>query len=167
MKKMVQKNHVLKQIVKQKGYWNYNELYIFCYNWFKDNGYKLAEKQYTEKLSAAGKEIILDWEAYRKVSDYFKNTISVKWHILGMNDAEVEQDGKKVKTNKGEVKITINADLEKDYEHKWENKPIWKFLRGLYDKFILRTTVDEYEDRLEDETNEYIDELKAFLRLKK
>ena len=84
-----------------------------------------------------------------------------------MSDAEVERDGRKIKTNKGEVKMTISADLEKDYEEKWENKPLWKFLRGIYDKYILRTTIDEYEGRLRGDAQEYIDQIKSFLQLKK
>ena len=164
---MAQKSNVFKQSIKQKGYWNYNDLYIFCFDWLKDNGYHVAESEYTEKLSGFGKEILITWAGAKKVSDYFKNTISVKWHILGMNDAEVEQDGVKIKTNKGEVKVVVSADLVRDYEEKWENKPLWKFLRGIYDKYIIRTTIDEYEGRLESDAQEYVDQIKSFLLLKK
>jgi len=162
---MAEKKEVYKQKIKQKGYWNYTDLYNFCFNWLKDEGYKLKEKEYVEKISSFGKEIILRWEASKKITDYFKHVIHVEWHILGMKDAEVEQDGKKVSTNKGEVGITIKASLVRDYEEKWENNPFYKFLRGTYEKYIIRTTVDEYEDDLEEKTKEYIKEIKAFLQL--
>ncbi|MCK5449810.1 hypothetical protein KAI32_03015 [Candidatus Pacearchaeota archaeon] len=162
---MAEKKEVYKQKLKQKGHWNYVELYNFCFEWLKDEGYRVKEKEYTEKSSNFGKEIILIWEASKKVTDYFKNVIEVKWHILGMNDAEVEQDGKKIKTNKGEVGITIKAILVRDYEERWEDRPIWKFLRGVYEKYIIRTTVDEYEDDLEDKAKEYLREIKSFLQI--
>jgi hypothetical protein len=162
---MVQKSAVYKQVVKKKGFWNYTELYNYCFDWLKREGYHIVEKEYIEKLSDFGKEILLDWEAHRKVTDYYKNVINVKWHILGMNSAEVERDSKKEKTNKGEVKIVISADLVKDYEARWEDKPLWKFLRGVYDKYIIRTTTEEYEDRLEEKATEYAGDVKAFLEL--
>ena len=162
---MAEKKEVYKQKIKQKGYWNYADLYNFCFNWLKDEGYNVKEKEYIEKISSFGKEIILKWEANKTVTDYFKQTISVEWHILGMKDAEVEQDGQKVSTNKGEVAITIKANLVRDYEERWEDKPFHKFLRGIYEKYVIRTTVDEYGGDLEDKAKEYIKDIKAFLNL--
>ena len=162
---MAQKNEVFKQVVKKKGFWNYTELYIFCFDWLKRENYHIVENEYIEKMTDFGKEIMLDWTASRKVTDYYKNVINVRWHILGMNSAEVERDGKKEKTNKGEVKITISADLVKDYEARWEDKPLWKFLRGVYDKYIIRTTTEEYEHRLEEKATEYAGDVKGFLEL--
>jgi len=162
---MAEKKEVYKQKLKQKGYWNYADLYSFCFDWLNEEGYNVKEKEYVEKLSSFGKEISLNWEASKSVTDYFKNVIEVKWHILGMKDAEVEQDGKKVSTNKGEVSIVIQATLVRDYEDRWENKPIWKFLRGIYEKYVIRTTVDEYAEDLEDKAKEYLKDIKAFLQI--
>lgn len=135
------------------------------YNWLKDHNYSVTEKVYKEKLSGAGKEIVIAWEASRKVTDYFKYTIKLSWHILTMKDAEVEIDGKKVKTNKGELEIVFEGLVVRDYEKRWEDKPIHKFLRGLYENYIIKTTIDQYEEALEDDTKEIISDLKAFLRI--
>jgi len=162
---MAEKKEVYKQTLKQKGYWNYEELYKFCFNWLVDEGYKIEEKEYTEKLTSFGKELVVKWEASKKITDYFKNVIKAEWHILGMKDAEVEQDGKKVSTNKGEVKIVFKGELVRDYENRWEDSPLWKFMRGVYEKYVIRTTKKEYEDDLEDKVKEYIKETKAFLQL--
>jgi hypothetical protein len=162
---MAEKKEVFKQKIKTKGYWNYADVYNFCFNWLKDEGYSVSESEYVEKISSFGKEIMLNWEASKKVTDYFQQKIIVSWHILGMKDAEVEQDGKKVSTNKGEIAITIKANLIRDYEERWEDKPFNKFMRGIYEKYIIRTTVEEYEGDLEDKGNEYVKEIKAFLNL--
>ncbi len=162
---MPEKSNVLDEKLKHKGYFNYTDTYNFCYNWLKDQGYLVLEEDYTEKLTSFGKEIQITWTAKKKVSDYFANSISVKWHILGMNDAEVEINGKKEKTNKGEVKITVTADLVRDYERRWEDKPFWKMMRGVYDKYVIRTTIDLYEDRLQEKAEKFINDLKAFLML--
>jgi hypothetical protein len=162
---MAEKDNVFKQEVKKKGFWNYTELYNFCYGWFKDERYKLFEDKYVEKLTSFGKEIVIEWTAKKKVSDYFKEEIKIKWHILGMNDAEVMVGDKKEKVNKGEVKIAISADLIRDYEENWDKTVFYKFIRGIYDKYIIRNTKDLYEDRLEDAARKFYDEAKAFLDL--
>lgn len=162
---MAQKKNVYTEKLTQVGYWNYDEVYKMLFNWLKDEGYGLSEDVYKEKLSPAGKEIIIAWSAGKKVTDYFKRKIALDWHILTMKDAEVEIDGKKVKTNKGELEIKFTADLIKDYEERWEDRPLHKFMRGLYENYIIRTTVSEYEDDLEDEVKALIADLKAFLRI--
>lgn len=162
---MAQELEVLKEAVKHVGYFKYSELYAFCYNWLKDNGYDVKETEYTEKLSNDGKEVEIKWEAVKDVTDYFQNKIELKWHILRMQDAEVEIEGKKKKTNKGEVKLTFTISLVKDYEKRWEQNPFYKFLRGVYDKYIIRTTIDQYKDRLKDKADSFIEDTKAFIRL--
>jgi hypothetical protein len=162
---MVIESDLFKQTIKKKGYWNYSDLYTFCFEWFKREGYDVKEKEYTEKNSDFGKEIMLEWMATKEVTDYYKFGIKVKWQILGMNSAEVERDGRKEKTNKGDLKIDVAVTLVKDYEQNWEKSPFLKFMRGLYDNYINRTTNDVYEDRLESKALSFIRDVKAFLDL--
>ena len=162
---MAEKSEVYKGVVKQKGFWNYTELYNFAHSWLKDAGYGISEDNYSEKLTSFGKEISIKWTAKKKVSDYFRNIIVVSWHILGMTDSEIERDGKKEKTNKGEIKLTFTATLERDYEQRWEDKPFWKMMRGVYDKYVIRTTMEDYEDRLKEKIQKFIEDVKAFLQL--
>jgi len=162
---MAQKKEVYKEKLKQTGYWKYADVYNLAFSWLRDHQYKLKEDLYNEKLSANGKEVIIKWTAERKVTDYFKYQIKADWHILGMKDAEVEVDGKKVGTNKGEVEIIFKANIIKDYEKRWEDQPRWKFLRGIYEKFVIQATIDEFEDDLENDAKDMIRDLKAFLNI--
>jgi len=162
---MAMTDQIFKQVVKKKGYWNYIDLYNLCFEWFQKENYILMENNYVEKLTDIGKEIVLEWEAYKKINDYFKFVIKLDWHILGMNSAEVERDGQKEKTNKGEVKITVKGELVKDYEERWEQKPLYKFMRGVYEKHVIRTTTDNYEDRLIEDAVDIHGQIKAFLEL--
>jgi hypothetical protein len=162
---MAERDNVFKQALKQKGFFSYSDLYNFCYNWFKDHRYKLFEESYTEKLQSNGKEIVIEWSAKKKVSDYFKEEIKVKWHILGLTDAEVMIGDKKEKTNKGEIKIAVAADLIRDYEENWDKTAFYKFMRGIYDKYIIRNTKDLYEDRLGEAALNFFEDTKAFLNM--
>ena len=160
---MPEEKKIFEQQLKQKGFFNYDALYNFMFIWLKDENFDVSEEKYEEKLTSAGKEIKIKWVATKEISDYFRNKIEVVWHIVTMTDAEVEIEGKKVKTNKGEVKIKFKGILERDYEKRWEDKPMWKFLRGIYDKYIIRTTMEQYEIKLFKKSSEFFEEVKSFL----
>lgn len=162
---MGEKNNVFEQTLKHKGFFNFSELYNFCYTWLKENKYSISEDEYTEKIQSNGKELVIKWTAKKKVSDYFKEIIKVSWHIIGLNDAEVIIENRKEKTNKGDLKIKISSDLESDYEGSWEKNPFYKFLRASYEKYVIRNTKDLYEDRLEDKSRDFFEDIKAFLSL--
>lgn len=162
---MAIESEVFNQKLKHKGFFSYSDLYTFCYNWLKDEGFSISEDEYVEKLAGNGKEIQITWKAKKKVSDYVKFQIVAKWHILGLNDAEVQIDGKKEKTNKGELKISVTATLQKDYESKWDSSVPLRFLRDVYDKYIIRETVKKYEDKLEDKAQDFVEQTKSFLNL--
>lgn len=162
---MAEKSPAFKEKLKNKGFFNFNELYQFCYSWFRDEGYTIFENEYSEKLASNGKEIVIKWEAKKKISDYYRNIIEVKWRIIGLQDAEIERDGKKEKTNKGDLTMEIDAQLERDWEERWEKTPIYKFFRGIYDNYITRSTREAYEDRLTSKAVSYTENVKAYLNL--
>jgi hypothetical protein len=158
---MKSSSEVLEETIKRKGYWHFMDLYEFCFSWLKNHEFLLKENLYSEKLDTGGKEIKIEWEAERTLSKYFKEEISLSWHILLLNDAEIEVDGKKIKTNKGELKIKISAELVSDYKDEWKNKAIQK----IYEKFIIKDIGEDYEDDLEHTTKEFISDLKTFLEV--
>lgn len=162
---MVEKDIVFTAKIKQKGIFDYPSFYRFCYEWLIEKGYFLIEKGYTEKIGAGGKEVEIEWDATRKISDYFKFQLKVTWHIIGMTDIEVQEDGKKIKMNKGYPEIKVQAVLLKDYEHRWEGNPFFKFLRGLYDRYIIRARIESYEAKIHQEGDEFLAQAKAFLAL--
>jgi len=163
---MVQRKEIYKEVFKHTGYWKYAELYDMVFEWFKNRDWILKEEMYNEKIQANGKEVIIRWVAIKEITDYFMFEIVLEWHILGMKDAEVEIDGEKVKTNKGEVEIVFKSTIIKDYERRWETLPLWKFMRALYEKHVIKATVDEFEEKLrEDETKVLINDIKGFLRI--
>ena len=162
---MAEKDKIATEKVKHDGVFDFKEVYRFLYTLATDLEYDVEERLYSEKNTARGKEIEIVWVAKRKISDYFRFHIKMKWLILGMSDIEVMQDGAKVKTNKGLFEITFDSFLEKDYENKWSSTAFLKFLRGLYDNYIIRGRISDYEDRIVEEMSELIEQLKAFLIL--
>jgi len=162
---MVERDQIYTQKIKHTGIWDFKETYRFLYDWLIDNDYLVTEKTYNEKINPTGKEIEIRWEAKKKISDYFRFVLKVEWRILGMTEVEVKKEENKVKMNKGYIEIKFSAVLEKDYEHRWENSGMLKFLRGVYDRYIVRGRIENYELKLFSEVDELIAQTKSFLAL--
>ena len=82
-----------------------------------------------------------------------------------MTSVEVTKGNVKVEMKRGIIETTVTGYLEKDYEHRWETSPISKFLRGLYDKFIIRSRIEGYQEQVMIEVDELVAQAKAFLAL--
>src|SRR3989338_7331815 len=142
---MSQKDYVTDELkVKQKAIFRLDELYKSLTFWFKNYEYALDKKE---------------------VNEYIRFVIEMDFLIVGVEDVEIEQDGLKSKANKGEIEMKINAYLLKDYEDNWSKNAFMTFLRETYDKFIIRSRIESYEDDLYSETYKFVNEIKAFLEL--
>ena len=162
---MAEKDKVFDSKIAQASVFNFKEFYEFCYTWLADKEYDITENKYSEKVTANGKEVEIEWAAERKISDYFKFVIKAYWRITGMVDVEVQKDNTKVKMNRGRVEVKVSAYIEKDYENRWEENPFLKFLRGVYDKWIIKERIKQYEQKLFGEADEFVSQAKAFLEL--
>jgi len=163
---MVELDKIYSTKVKHTGLFDFKESYRILYEWFMDNGYDLTEKNYKEVIGAGNaKEIEIEWDAVRKVSDYFRFEIKADWHMIGMTSVEVEIDGVKQKMNKGQFEIVFKAILQKDYDERWTQNPVFKFLRTIYDRYLVRERVEQYQGDLITELNQLVEECKAYLSL--
>lgn len=162
---MAEKDKIYQSKLKHAGIFNFKDFYNFVYDWYSDEGYIIIENSYSEKSAGDAKEMTIKWIVYKKISDYFKFEIKINWFITEMRPIEVQKEGKKVKMNSGIIELKIYALLYKDYENRWEDTPVFKFLRGLYDRYIIRSRIDEYEDKLTEDTEESRLQMKAFLDL--
>lgn len=163
---MVEKENIIKEKIKYGGLGDFKETYKYAYFWFEDQGFTLTEDTYSEKISGNAKEIEIEWTCSKKVTDYFKIKLSVRWHILAMTEVEVEIAGKKKNMNKfGELKIEIKGTLEKDYSNKWESSAFNKFLREIYQKYVIPQRTEQKEGDVAEVVQDFKENIKAFLEL--
>lgn len=151
--------------IKQKGIFNFRKFYNFAYDWLRSEGYKIIEKNYTEDIKGGTKKTEIKWDAKKKISDYFRFMIELDWLTLNMKNVEVLKDGKKVKMNSGETELRVKGVLLKDYEHRWEDRPVFKLLRGIFDRYIIKSRVEKYEDKVTDEAEEFLLQCKSYLAM--
>jgi len=163
---MSEKDNLFKTKIKHNGLFDFKETYRILFEWLVDQGYDVNEKGYKEVVQPGNaKELEIEWEATRKVSDYFRFMLKIKFHPMGMTSVEVDVDGVKQKMNKGQFELEVSSILEKDYEERWTGRPIWKFLRTIYDKYLIKERTEQYEGKLIGEMDEFVGQAKSFLAL--
>ena len=163
---MAEKDTIFTSKVKYGGIFSFPDFYKFCYDWLTDEtALNVAEEKYVEKLQGNSKNIDIEWKGTRKVTDYFKFEIKAKFRILGLEKVEIERDGKKMKTNKGSVEVKVSGTLIRDYNGKFESSAFKKFLRSIYEKWVIKSRIDQFEEKLIGDSNEFLSQAKAYLDL--
>jgi hypothetical protein len=151
--------------VSYNGVFSFKNFYKFCYEWLVDDGYVVEETEYNEKIAGAVKDVVIKWKGKRKITDYFLFEISIEFRIIGMSEVEAQQGEIKIKTNKGGLLLKIRGNLVRDYEGKWEKTAFQKFLRGIYEKYVIPSRVLEYKGKINETLTEFSEQTKAFLEL--
>ena len=163
---MVEKDTIFNSSIKYTGVFSFKDFYKFCHEWLtEETVLNLAEKKYQEKLSGDSKEINIEWEGFRKLTDYFKFEMKVKFEIKQLKEVELVENGKKIKTNEGAIKIMVKGTLSRDYQGKFETGPGRKFMRGIYEKWIIPSRIDQMEDKIIGDCDEFLMQAKAYLDL--
>lgn len=163
---MAEKEQIYSSTVKYTGIFSFKDYYKFCWEWLVEEiGFIMQEDKYKEKIIGNEKELEIEWTGYKELTDYFKFDIKIKFRILGLSNVELNQNGVKIKTNKGEVKISVKGTLVRDYKGKFEIKPMYKFMRAVYEKYIITQRVEQFEDYVASKCDEFLGQAKAYLDL--
>jgi len=145
--------------VSYEGDLDLKELYILVKSWLKDRGFFLIEKQHEgtpEKFKSK-------WEAQRKADDYAKYVIKVTLEANNLKQISIKNKN----LYNGEFSVAFESFVQKDYEDRFEKKPLLKFFRSVYDKYIERSRYENYENELKEITKNFYNEIKAYFGLKR
>ena len=151
--------------INYEGLFSAKEYFKFLDTFFQEKLYNKREPVSMEKVEAAGKYVEQEIEPYKKMSDYAKFVIRINTKMFNVKEVEVEKDGHKIKLNQGRVAILIDGLIQTDYENRWSNAPFYIFMRTIYDKFIYKSYIDQFEVQLDQEVNQLHTQLKAFFNL--
>ncbi|PIO08252.1 hypothetical protein COU59_02170 [Candidatus Pacearchaeota archaeon CG10_big_fil_rev_8_21_14_0_10_34_12] len=163
---MVEKEVVYSSKTKIKGIFSFEEYYKFCYKWLtEDLGLDVMETKYSEKIVGESKNIEVKWLGTRDVTDYFKFEVNVDFMVIGLKKAEIINEGVKIETNTGSVETKVKGTLAMDYKGKFEKDAFRKFLRGIYEKWVVPSLIDQQKVKLIEDCDEFLNQGKAFLDL--
>ncbi len=163
---MAEKDKIFSSKIKYNGVVNFADFYKFCYEWLRDEvGLGLSEDKYAEKISGDSKNIDVEWTGIRNMTDYFRFEAKVSFRVIGLSNVEVTIGNTKVKTNKGSIEVGIKGNLVRDYEGKFEKSGFQKFLRGVYEKSVITSRVEQYQEKIIGDCDEFLSQAKAYLDL--
>ena len=148
--------------IEQEAVFNFADLYKLMKSWFDFHRYDFYEREHVDISQEEAKSDFLKWEAERKVDDYVKFHIEMRIKLINVKEVHLKES----MGVQGGINIKFESFLEKDYEDNWEKNFFIKFVRGLYDHFLLRDRFARYGNELKDETYDIFNQVKAFLRLR-
>ncbi len=163
---MSEKETIFSSKIKYTGVFSFKDFYKFCYDWLNEElGLGIIEDQYKEKLTGDSKEIKVRWSGSIKLTDYFKFEAEIKMVVTGLTKVEINKDGAKIQMNKGVVEVTMKGILVRDYQGKFETTAFNKFLRSMYEKWIIPSRIEHFEDKIIGDCDEFLSQAKAYLDL--
>ena len=163
---MAEKDKIFSSKMKYEGIVSFKDFYRFCYDWLtEETELLIKETKYIEKFKGDSKDIDIEWVGERKVTDYFKFSVKINFRILGLKDVETTKEGVKIKTNQGSVEIKVAGTLVRDYDGKFETTAHKKFIRSVYEKWVIPSRIEQFEEKLISDCDEYLSQAKAYLDL--
>jgi hypothetical protein len=163
---MAEKDEIFASKIKYNGIFSFKDFYLFCYDWLtEETALFMSEKKYKEKISGDSKNIEVEWTGFTKFTDYFKFEIKIKFQLLGITEVEVQEGGAKIKTNKGSVEMKVAGTLVKDYDGKFESTWLRKTVRAIYEKWIIASRIEQFEEKIIEKCDEFLNQSKAYLDL--
>lgn len=148
-----------------EGVFNLKELYRLIDKWFKDHGYAKQEIKNWEDVSQNEKQIILEIIPYKKVSDYARLDIRIFMIFSKLTEIDLEKDGINFKMNKGRAEFYFDAYVVTDYENKWETRPIFYFVKNVFDKWVYRIYTSSYDSEVIRDCTEIENEIRSYLNM--
>ncbi len=119
-----------------------------------------VQVEHSEKVTPSGREVIFEIQPFRDVTEYVRFSIDIVIVILRMVDVLVEEQGHKIKKQKGDVEFMLKASIKKNWKKTFSPAPSGEFFRKTYEKYIVKKQLSDYEDKLEAEAKELINEVK-------
>ena len=149
--------------IKYSGIFDFNELMNSINSYLGDRNYIPVQKEHSEKITPAGREVVIDIEPFRDVTEYVRFNIRVSVLVFRMVDVMVEEEGRKVKKQKGDLEFMIKANIKKNWKKTFSKTSSGEFFRQTYEKYFTKKMLSDYEDKLEAEANELIKRVKEVL----
>jgi len=158
---MSEEQQVAKAVVSQQSVFKVKDFYEFLYDLVKSLGYDIIEDEFRKD----GGETVFEWSCFRWVDDYLKFKIWIKAAITDAKSVKVKRGGVTESMSKAKASMTIKGFVVTDWQNRWENNPLIKFLKGVYDKYLFKPVLDDQKKILKDKVYLIENEVKSFFEL--
>ncbi|PIN85897.1 hypothetical protein COV19_07440 [Candidatus Woesearchaeota archaeon CG10_big_fil_rev_8_21_14_0_10_44_13] len=162
---MGEKQKYIGKSFKFEGLFNYRDFFRIMDVWLRDKFFDKYEKRNEEYVKPDGtKTVDIEFTPWKKYTDYYKAVFKIEIMISDMKEVEIEQNGQKVRLNKGKINFKVTGYLIVDYEDRW-NKALQYFIRDIFDKFVNRAITKKYHDLLITDCNDFVNTLTSYLNM--
>lgn len=155
------------ETISYEGYFRLADLYTLIDSWTRDHGFGKDDKLHEIKVKEEGRYVELNLQPARQLSHYAKVVIIIAISIAKMTDEKITIDEKEMLMNKGSIKIVLKSHLVTDLEGDWVSTPFMQVFQTIFEKFIFKRDVEEYEKIAINELRFLKNEISAFLNLNK
>lgn len=153
------------QTVNYKGLLNCKDLHALICSWLEEHSYTVTEVINQEQVLQNGKQIFIQLEPEKSVSDYGKIEMEIAISMSGLEKKTITHDGIKKHMDHGDVSVTIETFLITDYEGRWQNKPFYYFTKKIMERFFYKEYVEMYKEEVNRDKQLLMKEIKSFLNL--
>ncbi|RJQ19325.1 hypothetical protein C4580_05305 [Candidatus Woesearchaeota archaeon] len=140
------KNPAFGTIIRHRGFFNYNELLTSIQGWYSQYDFTFQVSELKQKMGDTGFEVRGIYEADKKITNYIKYHIKIRFTILNMKDVELAEDGKKKKMQEGTVWAEISSELETDWQGRYKGHKFTEWMGEVLEKYILKYKIADYYD---------------------
>lgn len=182
------KREILPFSVKYKDVFSLKNLYIMMHELLLEEGWLgfegqqadmaahsdmetlYSENVYQHGIHYGGKEMWIWWRARKdyegRPSTYFLNVLDIDWHVAYLQEREIVYQGKKMKTQWGEIEMFFKPILVSDVGHRWESHWFLKHFKNIYEERIYHAHIEKREKDLWRDVYRIQSKVKAYLNLR-
>ncbi|MEM4714088.1 MAG: hypothetical protein QXQ79_00905 [Candidatus Nanoarchaeia archaeon] len=148
------------------GILDVDELLRHVRSWLSWRRFDIEEQRYTEKVKGV-REYKVWWIATKFIDEYSAIRLKLEWEISNISDIETRIDKTKKIMQNGSVNLYLSAELITDRQDYWTSNVLFSFLRGFYDRYVYRSTIEKLKAETWNLGWGLFNEIKAFLQLYK
>ncbi len=149
--------------LEYKGPLKVKELFKLIGAWHKEKGLQKKEDKNFEQDLPSGKSIEYEISYWKKISYYTRYIIKLRALFSELKRVQLVHNDKRITTDEGKVLMYFDGIIEHDHEHRWDDRPLFIFIRTLYDKFIYKAYTERFEQRLTQDVHDLYHTIESFL----
>jgi len=151
--------------IRAKGLFDFEGVYKLISDWLiSSRQMEFHETRYKDKIDTAlGNEIEIEIYADRRVSEFIKYRIDIKYHLWESKEVKVVIDGQSVKRMQGRMDINISGKVLVDWQDRFKKYPK---LFGFLIKTVFKNELEvKHADPLEHDMHDFAARIKRFLNI--
>jgi len=165
---MVEKKFVVYDLrISYNGPVRIEDFYKEVEDWMRQKGLSKELKKKMENLASKGKKLEWTIECWKDITTYTKEVVRLRSFFNNVREIEVRRNGKRIKTQQADVLIQIDGILETELSQRWEQTPLYYFIKMLVDKYIWPFYSGRYDGFPAADAHDLHKTLQAFFNLQK